>query len=102
MIKNGNIFLSMELRNQKYSNQEKKKVNIQIEENILRKRKNKLNENIMNKRLNNIQIINLKDIVNQIHHEENILFGITNLNNFIQIYTIELLIFYLKKIQNIF
>ena len=84
MIKNGNIFLSMELRNQKYSNQEKKKVNIQIEENILRKRKNKLNENIMNKRLNNIQIINLKDIVNQIHNEENIVFGLTNLKIFIQ------------------
>jgi hypothetical protein len=72
------------LRNKKNKNQEKKKVNIQIEENILRKRKNKLNENIMNKRLNNIQIINLKDIVNQIHNEENIVFGLTNLKIFIQ------------------
>ena len=59
-------------------------MNIQIEENILRKRKNKLYENIMNKRFNNINIINLKDIVKQIHDEENILFGLTNIKNFIQ------------------
>ena len=84
MIKNGNIFLTMELRNEKYSYQEKKNMNIQIEENILRKRKNKLYENIMNKRFNNINIINLKDIVKQIHDEENILFGLTNIKNFIQ------------------
>ena len=85
MIKNENIFLSMKLRNEKYSYQERKNdFNIQIEENILRKRKNKLNEGIMNKRFPEIQIIDLKEIVRQIHNEQNILLGLTNLKNFIQ------------------
>ena len=73
MKKNGNIFLFMKFRNEKFSFENRRNLNIQIEENILRKRKNLINEKLMNKRLKNYEEINLKDIVNQIHNEEKIL-----------------------------
>ena len=84
MKKNGNIFLFMKFRNEKFSFENRRNLNIQIEENILRKRKNLINEKLMNKRLKNYEEINLKDIVNQIHNEEKILFGLKNLNNLIE------------------
>ena len=84
MINNGNIFLFMKFRNEKFSFENRRNLNIQIEENILRKRKNLINEKLMNKRLKNYEEINLKDIVNQIHNEEKILFGLKNLNNLIE------------------
>ena len=55
MKKNGNIFLFMKFRNEKFSFENGRNLNIQIEENILRKRKNLINENLMNKRLKNYE-----------------------------------------------
>ena len=45
----------MKFRNEKFSFENRRNLNIQIEENILRKRKNLINENLMNKRLKNYE-----------------------------------------------
>ncbi len=94
MINHGNNFLFNKFINENFSFENRRNLNIQIEENILRKRKNLINEKLMNKRLKNYEEINLKEIVNQIHNEEKILLSLKNLNNLIENY-------YLNKKEDI-